>query len=143
MNKVILLGRVGTDIKLKYTPGGLAVCDFRFVTNEKKTVDGEKKEFVEWHNIVVFSKTAETVAKYCVKGSQLVLEGKIKYDTFEKDGSKIYKTSIICDSIHFCGGGNKRDNEKLDESPIPVADKKIEKRNDVDVYFMEDGDIPF
>ena len=80
VNKVILLGRLGTDPEIRYMPSGSAVANLRVATNDgyKDRQTGEFQESTEWHRVVVFNKLAEIVSEYCKKGSQVYLEGRIR-----------------------------------------------------------------
>ena len=90
MNKVFLIGAVGRDPEVRYTPNGTAVVTFSLATNvkyrDKNT--GETKENVNWHNCVGFGKTGEFIEQYVRKGSKLHIEGSIDYQEYEKDGIK-------------------------------------------------------
>ena len=96
VNKVILIGNLGRDPELRYTPGGQAVANFTLATNERfSSKDGEKQERTEWHRVEVFGKTAQIVRDYCSKGKPVYLEGSIKYDEWtDKDGNKRNMTKI-------------------------------------------------
>lgn len=109
VNKVILLGNVGADPELRYTPGGQAVCDVRLATNEKWTdKEGQKQERTEWHRLVIWGKQAETIKKYVVKGNQLYVEGRIQTRSWEDKDTKAkkYMTEIVVSEFTFIGGKN-------------------------------------
>jgi single-strand DNA-binding protein len=100
MNKVILIGNVGSDIDLKYTQSGKAVCNFSLATNDRK-------DYTEWHSIDAWEKTAELISKYVVKGSKICVEGRIQTRSYnDRDGNKRYKTSIICERVEFLSSKN-------------------------------------
>lgn len=99
VSKTILLGRLGADPELKYTPSSLAVTTIKLATNQKT----KKGEETEWHTVVFFGKQAETVNQYMQKGRQIYVEGKNKTKTWEKDGEKRSKTEIIADTFQFIG----------------------------------------
>jgi single-strand DNA-binding protein len=122
VNKVILVGNLGADPELRYTPSGAAVCELRLATNETWTgKDGQRQERTEWHRIVVWGKRAEPVAKYLDKGRQVYVEGRIRTRSWEdKDGVKRYTTEIIANDVQFLGKGNRRS----DATP-PVSDEDI------------------
>jgi single-strand DNA-binding protein len=107
VNKVILIGNLGKDPELRYTPGGQPVATFSLATTERRTdKNGQRKETTEWHNIVVFGKTAEIVNQYLKKGRSCYLEGKITNRSWDdRDGNKKYKTEIIANTVQFLGGG--------------------------------------
>ena len=99
MNKVILAGRLGQDPTFKLLSNENSVANFSLATTEVKNVDGEKKTQTEWHNIAVWKKLANFVNNYLKKGDQVLIEGRLKYDTYEKDGVKKYKTSIVASQV--------------------------------------------
>lgn len=103
VNKVILLGRLGQDPELKYTPSGAAVANFSLATNEVwKDKEGNKKERTEWHRIVLWHKTAELASEYLKKGSRLYVEGRLQTRSWDdKDGNKRYMTEVVGDTITF------------------------------------------
>ncbi|MBF0233368.1 MAG: single-stranded DNA-binding protein [Desulfamplus sp.] len=110
LNKVMVIGNLGADPELRYSPQGAAFANFSVATTDvwfdKST--GEKQERTEWHKIVTFGKTAENCAKYLAKGRQVYVEGKLQTSSYEKDGQTHYITKIIADVIHFLG--TKQDN---------------------------------
>jgi single-strand DNA-binding protein len=107
VNKVILIGNLGKDPELRYTPSGQPVATFSLATTERRNdKNGQRKETTEWHNIVVFGKTAEIVNQYLKKGRSCYLEGKITTRSWDdRDGNKKYKTEIIANTVQFLGGG--------------------------------------
>ena len=107
VNKVILVGNMGKDAEVKYTPSGAACCTFSIVTTEKWTdKSGQKKEETEWHSCVLWGKTAETLGQYMTKGKALYLEGRLKTRQWEKDGQKRYATEVNVDKVVLLGGKN-------------------------------------
>jgi len=101
VNKVILVGNITRDPELKALPSGVQVVSFSIATNEVYTKDGEKHEKTEFHNIVAFGKTAENIAKYMKKGSQIFIEGKLQTRSWEADGIKKYRTEILANMVQF------------------------------------------
>jgi single-strand DNA-binding protein len=94
----ILVGNLGQDPELKTLPGGTVLCNFTLATNERR---GDKDE-TTWHNITVFGKQAEAVAKYKKKGDAVVVMGRTSHSTYEKkDGSKGYSTKVIAERVAF------------------------------------------
>ena len=106
VNKVILLGRLGQDPELKYTPSGSAVCNFSLATSENwMDKSGQKQERTEWHRIVVWGKLAELCNQYLSKGRQAYLEGRLQTRSWEdKTGQKRYTTEINAATVQFIGG---------------------------------------
>ena len=105
LNKVMLIGRLGRDPELRYTPSGLAIANFSIATSEqwKDKDSGEKKERTEWHRIVVFGKLGELCGEYLAKGRQAYIEGRLQTRSWEKDGVTRYTTEIVASDIQFLG----------------------------------------
>ena len=101
VNKVILIGNLGSDPELKYTPSGAAVTNFNVATNEVwNDKDGNKQERTEWHRVVLWRKLAEIAGEYLKKGSKVYLEGKLQTRSWEdKDGVKRYTTEVVADNM--------------------------------------------
>ena len=105
VNKVILIGNLGADPEMRYTADGTPVCKFSIATSRKYTGrDGQKQEKTEWHQIVVWRKLAEICGQYLSKGKQVMIEGRIEYGSYEKDGVKHYTTDIIAENMNMLGG---------------------------------------
>ncbi len=122
MNKVILVGNLGADPEVRYTAGGTAVCKFSLATSRRFTgKDGQKQEKTEWHRIVAWSKLAEICGQYLSKGKQVVIEGRIEYGSYEKDGVKHYTTDIVAENMTMLGspgsGGRGQEPEPPFEPP--------------------------
>ena len=115
VNKVILLGRLGQDPELKYTPGGAAVCNFSMATTEAWTdKQGQKQEKTEWHRIVVWGKLAELCNQYLAKGRQAFVEGRLQTRSWDdKDGTKRYTTETMATTVQFIGGATATNNPPL------------------------------
>ena len=107
INKVILVGRVGRDPELRYTPDGVAVANFSMATSESfKGKDGSKKETTEWHYCVAWRKLGEIIGEYVKKGKLIYVEGKIQSREYEgKDGSKKKVFEIILNDMKMLDGG--------------------------------------
>lgn len=99
-NQVILVGSLGADPEIRYTQGGTTVLNFRVATTERwKDTTGAQKEETEWHSVVCFGKPAEESAPHLRKGSYVRVEGKLKTESYEKDGQKRYTTKIHASHI--------------------------------------------
>ncbi len=105
VNKVILVGNLGADPEIRYTPSGLAIANFRIATTESyKNKEGQKEEKTEWHRIVSFGKLAEICGEYLNKGKQVYIEGRIQTRDWEdKEGNKRYTTEIVCNQMQMLG----------------------------------------
>ncbi len=106
LNKVQLIGRLGGAVELRYTGTSTAVATFSIATNTPtKNQDGTMGENTDWHNIVVWDKLAETCNEYLQKGSQIYIEGRIQYRTYEnREGQKVYKTEIVASQMIMLDG---------------------------------------
>jgi len=108
VNKVILVGNLGRDAELRYTPGGAAVATLNLATTEIwNDKGGQRQEKTEWHRIVLWGKTAESLSEYLTKGKQIYVEGRLQTRQWDdKDGNKRYTTEIRGDRIVLLGGGS-------------------------------------
>lgn len=107
MNKVILVGNLGADVELRYTPGGTAVGNVRLATTEtwNDKNSGERREQTEWHRVVLWGKQAETLQEYLKKGRQICVEGRLQTRSWEdRDGNKRYTTEVRSDRVVLLGG---------------------------------------
>ena len=107
VNKVILVGNLGRDAEVRYTPGGAAVARFSIATTEVwNDKSGQKQEKTEWHRVVLWGKSAESLAEYLTKGKQIYIEGRLQTRQWDdKDGNKRYTTEIRGDRVVLLGGG--------------------------------------
>jgi len=107
VNKVILVGNLGRDAEKRYTPGGAAVATINMATTEVwNDKAGQKQEKTEWHRVVLWGKTAESLTDYLTKGKQIYVEGRLQTRQWDdKDGVKRYTTEIRADKIVLLGGG--------------------------------------
>jgi len=137
VNKVILVGNITRDPELKALPSGVQVVSFSIATNEVYTKDGEKHEKTEFHNIVAFGKTAENIAKYMKKGSQIFVEGKLQTRSWEADGIKKYRTEILANMVQF--GSKPAGSSSTSSSASTSADGAPDFPDDE----INPEDIPF
>jgi len=154
LNKVQIIGNLGKDPELNYTPSGMAVCRFSVATTDTWTdkATGERKDKTEWHRIVVFQKLAENCGKYLTKGSPVYVEGKLQTNSYEKDGINRYATDILASAIQFLGQkpqgqqqgyqntGNNQQRPPVNQGFNPNA---APPQNDQYMYQPPDDDIPF
>src|SRR3954467_10336243 len=106
VNKVILVGRLGQNPEVRYTPSGAAVANFSVATNESwADKSGQKQERTEWHKVVVWGKLAELCSQFLAKGRQVYLEGRLQTRQWQdKDGQTKYTTEIQAQTVQFLGG---------------------------------------
>ena len=106
VNKVILVGRLGRDPEVRYTPNGVAIANFSIATSEewKDKDTGEKQERTEWHRIVAWRRLGEICGEYLHKGSQIYIEGRLQTRDWEdRDGNKRYTTEIVAQNMQMLG----------------------------------------
>jgi single-strand DNA-binding protein len=137
VNKVILVGNLGRDAEVRYTPGGAAVATLSLATTEVfKDKEGQRQEQTEWHRVVLWGKTAETLSEYLRKGKQIYVEGRLQTRSWDdKEGKKRYTTEIRGDRVVLLGGpgrGGPAEREEGVREPAkePTAD-------------ITEDDIPF
>jgi single-strand DNA-binding protein len=107
VNKVILIGNLGKDPEVKYTPSGMAVARFSLATTDRvKDKDGNWQDRTEWHNLVAFQRTAEIASEYLKKGSKVYIEGRLHNDSWDdkETGQKKYRTEVIINDLVLLGG---------------------------------------
>jgi single-strand DNA-binding protein len=139
INKVILIGRLGSDPEVRYTPSGVAVANFNIATSEewKDKDSGEKKERTEWHRIVAWRRLGEICGEYLSKGKQVYVEGRLQTRDWEdRDGNKRYTTEIIATDVQFLG---TRDSS---ESARPRGTSSADFQG-MPAQGPADDDIPF
>ena len=128
LNRVELIGNLGRDPEIRYTPGGTAVASFSLATSEKvKNKSGEWETRTEWHNIVLYARLAEVAGEYLTKGKSVFLDGKLKTRKWQdRDGKDRYTTEIIGDKLLMLGGktGSIPDGSEYQTSGNP-ADEEI------------------
>ncbi len=107
INKVTLIGNLGQDPDMRSTASGTAVANLRIATTERrKDRDGNWNDHTEWHSVVSFGRTAENVGKYCRKGKQVYIEGRLQTRKWQdRDGRDRYSTEVVADNIRFLGSG--------------------------------------
>jgi single-strand DNA-binding protein len=130
LNKVILVGNLGADPEMRYTASGTAVAKFSLATSRKFTgKDGQRQDKTEWHRIVAWGKLAEICGQYLSKGKQVIIEGRIEYGSYEKDGVKHYTTDIVAENMQMLGSpggrGQEREPEPFGAPPGGAPDDDI------------------
>ena len=150
VNKVILVGNLGKDPEVKYTPSGTAVAKFSLATNERyKDKAGEWQDRTEWHNIVAWQRLAEIVGEYVKKGSKIYIEGRLQTSSWDdkETGQKKYKTEIIANDLVLLGGrGEASDSEGAPRgrgAAAAAASNDFDQRAPEASATITDEDIPF
>jgi single-strand DNA-binding protein len=141
INKVILIGNLGSDPEVRYTPNGTAVASFNVATNESwNNKEGKKEERTEWHKIVVWAKLAELCGEYLSKGRPVYVEGRLQTREWnDKEGNKRYTTEIVAQTIQFLGAPGERSSKPSAGRSSSANSPGIEEAAPVEV----DDDIPF
>lgn len=137
LNKVLLIGNLGQDPVLEYTPNGTAVTKLSIATAEsQKNKSGEWEERTEWHRVVLFGKQAESASQYLRKGSKVFIEGRLKTRSWEdQNGQKKYATDIISNDVVFL-------DSKQDGSRREPANGKPQPQSKASEDYSDD-DLPF
>ncbi len=153
MNKVVLVGRLTKDPELRNTNSGLPVTSFTVAIN--RTYKNKEGNYdTDFINVSIFGKQAENVSKYCAKGSQVGVDGRIQTRSYDaEDGSKRYVTEVVADSVEFLGSkkDNLNSNDYIDapsEAPVDVPNEiEIPKEDPFKDFGSEvvlsDDDLPF
>ncbi len=142
VNKVILIGNVGKDPEVKYTPSGIPVGKFSLATNERfKDKSGEFQERTEWHNIVAWQRLAEIVGEFVSKGSKVYVEGKLQTSSWEdrQTGEKKYRTEVVARDLLLLGSRENRNGAQ----PTPSHNTAEPESADTAPGEIVDEDIPF
>lgn len=136
LNKAIIIGNLTREPEIKALPSGIQVCSFSVATNRVwKDKNGAKQESVDFHNIVVFGRQAETAGQYLKKGQSVLVEGRIQTRSWDdKDGQKKYRTEIVADRVQFgpkagaaSAGGGQSSGYSEASSPAASTGSKAKK----------------
>ena len=146
-NQAIIMGNLTRDPELRSTPGGQQVASFAVATNRSwQDASGERKEAVEYHEIVAWGKLGELAAKYLAKGRKVMVVGRLQTQSWEKDGVKRQRTEIVAADINFLdgpgGGTSASDNGAASNAPASKSDDVVIKDLDGNSNINLD-DIPF
>jgi single-strand DNA-binding protein len=135
VNKVILIGNLGADPEVRYTPSGSAVANFRIATSEQWTDKaGEKQERTEWHRIVAWGRTGEICGEYLHKGKQVYVEGRLQTRAWEdRDGNKRYTTEVVAQTVKMLGSPGREPSTSSYEAPSAQEEP----------FSLPEDDIPF
>ena len=159
LNRVMLLGNLGADPELRMTSGGQAVLKLRLATTENyMDKNRQRQERTEWHNVVIWGKRAEALAKILTKGTRIFVEGGLRTSNYEdRDGNKRYRTEIVCSNILLQGrsggagggaaggggGGGFRDAPAVDDTEGGEGYRSSGPPASPEYAETDDDDIPF
>ena len=136
-NKIIIVGNLGKDPELRYTPQGTPVCSFSLATNEKrKDKNGEYQDTVTWFKVTLWNRQAEAAGQYLTKGRPVYIEGRLRQEPWtDKDGKERVSLEVTATEMQFIGGGDRQDK--------PDAGGAPEKRAEPVPDDEEDNGVPF
>jgi len=138
VNKVILIGNLGSDPEVKYTQSNTAVANVSLATNESwKDREGQKQERTEWHRLVLWSKLADIAAQYLKKGDPVYIEGKLQTRSYDKEGVTVYTTEIVVSDLKMLGSGGEKSSTPPPRASTPPLSGPPPSSN------IDDDDLPF
>jgi single-strand DNA-binding protein len=129
VNKAILVGRLGVDPDLRKTGSGTSVVNMRMATTDRRKEGEEWVDHTEWHNVTVWGRSAENVAKFCSKGKEIYVEGRIQTRKYtDKTGNERFSTEIVADNVRFLGS-------RADNAPSAQTQKPVYNQGDEHIPF--------
>ncbi len=137
-NKITLVGNLGRDPELRYTPQGTPVCSFTMATNERrKDRAGENQDVTTWFKITLWGRQAETAAQYLTKGRPVYIEGRLRVEEWtDKDGRQRHTLEVNATDMQFIGGKGEETNSPRTENTVASRPETVEAD-------ISDDDIPF
>jgi len=146
LNSVTLMGNLTADPELRHTPSGSAVCTLRIAINERyKSKSGEMEDSTVFVDVSAWGKTGENCAEYLRKGRPILVEGRLKFDQWEKDGQKRSRLTVTARNVQFLGDGSKGDGEKREPHPEAVRDEQKKQKAEEERSNVpgDDDNLPF
>ena len=144
LNKVHLIGNLGADPEIRFTPGGVPVANVNLATSYR-TAAGD--DLTEWHRVVLFKGTAETAAKYLKKGASVYIEGRLQTRKWtDKDEIERWSTEVVAESMQMLGGRRPDEAHQAEAAPASVEGKKASRKKATiqpSGPAVDDDDIPF
>lgn len=137
-NKVILVGNLGRDPELRYTPQGTPVCSFSMATNERrKDKTGEMQDLVTWFKVTLWNRQAETAAQYLTKGKPVYIEGRLRVEEWtDRDGKPRHTLEVNATDMQFLGGGRGEGETPVERAATAVGGAEPQPE-------VAEDDIPF
>lgn len=142
VNRVILVGRLGKDPEIKYTPSGTPMATFSLATDEsRKDASGNRQQITEWHNVVLWGKSAEIAGEYLRKGKLIYVEGRLQTRSWDdaQSNEKRYRTEIIGDRFTMLGGRG----EQGESQETPKASAPQPTQTPPEGRLEDEEDLPF
>lgn len=145
VNKVILIGNLGKDPELRYTPSGQPVATFSLATTERWTDrNGQRQDRTEWHSVVAWGKLGELVNQYLAKGRSAYIEGRITTRSWDdKDGNKRYKTEIVALQVQFLGSTGPSTGSQGGSMDQSMPDYDVQQGAGAAPVNVPEDDLPF
>ena len=143
-NKIIIVGNLGKDPELRYTPQGTAVCSFSVATNEKKKdKSGELQDVTTWFRVTLWNRQAENASKYLTKGSPVYIEGRLRVEEWtDRDGNNRYTLEVQGSDMQFISGGRSDDMSQEGPADTDLGTSESPARTAA-ASSSADDDIPF
>lgn len=143
-NKIIVVGNLGRDPELRYTPQGTAVCNFSIATNEKKRDKaGDLQDITTWFRVTLWNKQAENASKYLTKGSSVYIEGRLRVEEWnDKDGKNRFTLEVNASDMQFLSGGRSEETSSDNSSDEQFHDTGSSASAQISAS-PSDDDIPF
>lgn len=144
-NKIIIVGNLGRDPELRYTPQGSAVCNISVATSEKrKDKTGELQDITTWFRVTLWERQAENASKYLTKGSPVYIEGRLRVEEWtDREGAQRYTLEVHATEMHFIGGGRGDEFSSDQSAPAKFSDSGDGSDNFSTQAAAADDDIPF
>ncbi len=138
-NKIILVGNLGRDPELRYTPQGTPVCSFSMATNERrKDKSGEMQDHTTWFKVTLWNRQAETAAQYLQKGRPVYIEGRLRVEEYtDRDGKQRHSLEVNATDMQFIGGG-RGEGQPMERAAAATGGGAPAEQSD-----LTDDDIPF
>ena len=154
INKAILVGHLGKDPDTKYTQGGMAITRISVATStSRKDKEGNVQERTDWHRVLLLGKLAEIAKEYLHKGSQVYIEGEIRYDKYtDKDGIEKYSTEILANKVELLCNNSREENRQptstyrqrpTNQQNTHQQKPSYQQNSQISDADFEDDDIPF
>lgn len=138
-NKIILVGNLGRDPELRYTPQGTPVCSFSMATNERrKDKTGEWQDHTTWFKVTLWNRQAETASQYLTKGRPVYIEGRLRVEEWtDRDGKPRHTLEVHATDMQFIGGGGRSDEAPMEKAQAASEPAGGEQPD------LADDDVPF
>jgi single-strand DNA-binding protein len=145
-NHIIVMGHLGKDPELRYTPDGMAICSFTMAVNDRKKVEGQYQDMPLWFKVTAWRKTAENASQYLSKGQPCLVAGRLTMDEWTtNDGKQVSQLAILASEIRFLSIGNKDPMQQARPRSEPVTNRPRAATAPVSPppQDISDDDIPF